>query len=108
MGQIVTIGFNRLADGAHGVIGGAPGAADSLQAGGYAAWKVLHGVADDFQDDDKDNIPALVEYALGTSPSTSDTSALPTTGVTAVGDALFLTISYEKNPILSRVTDRIP
>ena len=52
-----------------------PGAAGP---GDYAGWKTAHQQPDDNADTDSDGLPAFLEYALGTSPSTPDRAALPT------------------------------
>ena len=89
--------------GTHSVIGGAPGAPDSVQAGGFDAWKVANQILDDAQDDDNDNIPAIIEYALGTSPTLPSNNALPVPGVISIGDEHYQTISYERNPDASDI-----
>ena len=99
------LGRPDLAD--EGLLRGAPGAADPIQSGGYAAWKTANGIVDDGQDDDNDNIPAIIEFALGTSTTASSSHALPIPGFTAVGEDSFLTISYEKNPAATDLTFQI-
>ena len=63
--------------------------AKEAAAGGFELWASANGIdgaAQDFDGNDRDGIPALVEYALGLSPTASD--VLP--GLTADGGATVL------------------
>ena len=89
--------------GTHVDIGGAPGQADAVQVESYLAWKAENNITDDNDDSDADGLSALVEYALGSSPTESSTSSLPRPGMKTVGDDQFLTITYEKNPLANDI-----
>ena len=81
----------------HGTISGNPGGPDS-SSGGYAAWKIEHGVNDDTEDLDADGVPAILEYALGTSPAIPSAAALPTMTLSTAGESYFATLEFEPNP----------
>lgn len=82
--------------GVHALTGGAPGAADSV-ASGFDAWKAANGVINDDEDNDNDGLPALIEYALGTSPNSTDSGTVLVPGTMAIGGDDYLTIEYPNN-----------
>lgn len=57
--------------------GGNPGVPDHVN---YEAWRISHQVSDPQADDDQDGLPAVLEFALGSSPSEFTTSPLQLLG----------------------------
>jgi hypothetical protein len=76
---------------------GTPGTGEP---GGYASWKLAHGLTSDNIDTDTDGLPALVEYATGSDPAAPGTANLPTLVPSPTGPELRLCI----NASLSEVT----
>ena len=80
----------------HTLIGGGPTISDEPTGPGFDEWKNLNGVSNEMSDDDRDGLPALLEYALGTSPSSPDPQILP--GQIEIDGEIFLTLEFEKAP----------
>ena len=62
----------------------------------FQSWLQSHGLpanADPLSDADRDGLPLLLEYALGGTPTTSDTALLPT----ATHDASVFTFTYRRD-----------
>lgn len=92
--------------GAHTLVGGSPGIADSVAGPGFVDWKEENGVVNDNEDNDDDGLSALLEYALGTSPSEADYSVFGT-GVVEAGGALYATLQYDRNALATDLEFRI-
>ncbi len=74
--------------------GGTPGGTETETAG-YASWKTTYGVTSDQEDVDKDGLPALLEYALGTVPNV----VTPNPVTTALGTDGLLTITLTRGTL---------
>lgn len=92
--------------GFHTISGGAPGVADSAAGPGFADWKTENGVVNDDEDSDQDGLSALLEYALGTSPSESNFNVF-VPGVVEAGGAFYATFQYDRNAAASDLEFRI-
>jgi hypothetical protein len=83
----------------HGTIGGAPGQPDNGMIAGYADWKLANNVTDDLADLDADGVPAIFEYALGTSPTEPSVGFRPRLGTDIDGDSSFHALEFASFPI---------
>ncbi|MDB4419188.1 lamin tail domain-containing protein [bacterium] len=92
--------------GAHTVVGGSPGMEDSVDGPGFVVWKEDNGVVNDDEDNDHDGLSALLEYALGTSPSEANFNVFGS-GIVEAGGALYATLQYDRNAAATDLEFRI-
>jgi len=77
--------------------GGTPGAPE---VSGYGLWKTMNGFPGDLSDDDRDGIPALLEYAMGGNPNSP--SLLPTGEIMSL-DVAGMTADYLVIAIIRKI-----
>lgn len=92
--------------GGHTSLGGSPGGVDLISSA-FELWKTENGVLSDFEDNDQDGLPALMEYALGTSLSIPDADTLFELDQIEVAGENYLTIRYPRNDEASGVIYQI-
>ncbi|MEN8773644.1 MAG: lamin tail domain-containing protein [Akkermansiaceae bacterium] len=85
---------------ASSVSGGSPGSDESGT--NYSNWRSANGITDDLGDDDGDNIPNLLEFALASDYTASSTSDLPTAQIEMINvggvDQQYLTLTFRHRP----------
>lgn len=74
--------------------GGAPGNPDQA----FALWKYENNIITDLEDNDADDIPAILEYFLGTSPDTPSQQFLPDPRIRLVGGVRYLELQFASEP----------